>query len=340
MKKGGRLEANGCHPHGKKGERVWGSGSCLDQICIRCGPPPGLNSGSSHWQREVVLQQDIWAITDWGPLLIDHPFLMLAPGHFRCGLECVVLVGTLPAVEELERTCGERVYHLSIDWCCLYYFVRNILVALLEALRAQMHATWSLQMRPRQARLAVSSNCRATQALAFQTAEGPQKHACFLVLQPGESRVSPCIFAHSGRCFWWDATVEAQPETPYTFAEATSVDTANFVCSGRFSTPSFDFFHKFISPFLPFLNLLLFTLLHSTQTVDSNLDSSTTINNSRKKTMLQGQDIGSLISYKLVDNYHEVSGSFTGCGFVLHCLLLPACFDNKGVDVISRVDTY
>ena len=46
------------------------------------------------------------------------------------------------------------------------------------------------------------------------------------------------------------------------------------------------------------------------------------------------------LAYKLVDNCHEVSGSFTGCEFVLHCLLLPACFNNKGVDVISRMDTY
>jgi len=45
--------------------------------------------------------------------------------------------GVLSWCDSLRRGYGERPT-LSIDWCCFYYFVRNSLVALLEALRARI----------------------------------------------------------------------------------------------------------------------------------------------------------------------------------------------------------
>jgi len=48
-------------------------------------------SESPHWRRGFV--------TLWGPFLIDQPCMMLAPGHFGCGLGCGGFADTLPALQ-------------------------------------------------------------------------------------------------------------------------------------------------------------------------------------------------------------------------------------------------
>jgi len=77
------------------------------------------------------------------------------------------------------------------------------------------------------------------------------------------------------------------------------------------------------------------------QTIDSDLDAHKTIDNSHKEKVQQGRDIGSptsKLALELVAD-HEVSCAFTGCGFVSHRSLLPACFDNDKDAVIPCTDT-
>jgi len=64
------------------------------------------------------------------------------------------------------------------------------------------------------------------------------------------------------------------------------------------------------------------------------------IDDSHEEAVLLGQDISrpmSTLASELVTHY-EVSGSFTGCGFLSHPSLSPACFDNDGDAVIPRTD--
>ena len=46
-----------------------------------------------------------------------------------------------------EQSCADIVHNrwatVELDWCCLYYFVRNSLVALLEALCARYQDPWA-----------------------------------------------------------------------------------------------------------------------------------------------------------------------------------------------------